>query len=117
LIPGRGWEFFSSPPRPDRFWGPSSFPSNGCQGSFPVGETDHSSPSSAEVKNAWSYNSTPQYAFMVLCSVEAKHKDKFALLYFADPEYIKLSRYHLSVSFRRCVCVDVITGLSHISYA
>jgi ATP/ADP translocase len=26
-------------------------------------------PSSAEVKNAWNYTSTPQYAFMALCSV------------------------------------------------
>jgi len=30
-------------------------------------EADHSPPSSAEVKNAWSYTSTPQYVFMVLC--------------------------------------------------
>jgi hypothetical protein len=28
--------------------------------------------SSAEVKNAWSYTSTPQYAFMVWCSVTKK---------------------------------------------
>jgi len=27
-------------------------------------EADHSPPSSAEVTNEWSYNSTPQYAFM-----------------------------------------------------
>jgi hypothetical protein len=27
-------------------------------------EAEHSPPSSAEVKNAWSYTSTPQYAFM-----------------------------------------------------
>jgi len=27
-------------------------------------EADHSSPSSAEVKNAWSYTSTAPYAFM-----------------------------------------------------
>jgi hypothetical protein len=29
--PGRGWEFFSSPPRPDRLWSPSSLLSNGYQ--------------------------------------------------------------------------------------
>jgi hypothetical protein len=28
-------------------------------------ETDYSPPSYAEVKNAWSYTSTPQYIFMV----------------------------------------------------
>jgi hypothetical protein len=33
-------------------------------------EADHSPPSSAKVKNAWSYTSTPQYAFMVWCSVK-----------------------------------------------
>jgi len=27
-------------------------------------EADHLLPSSAKVKNAWRYNSTPQYAFM-----------------------------------------------------
>jgi len=27
-------------------------------------EADHSPPSSAEVKNAWSYTATPQYVFM-----------------------------------------------------
>jgi hypothetical protein len=32
-------------------------------------------PSSAEVKNAWSYTSTPQYVFMAWCLV--KHRDNF----------------------------------------
>jgi hypothetical protein len=35
-------------------------------------EADHSPPSGAEVKNAWSYTSTPQYAFIAWCSVKAK---------------------------------------------
>jgi hypothetical protein len=38
-------------------------------------EFDHSSLSTAEAKNAWSYTSTPQYAFMAWCLV--KHKDNF----------------------------------------
>jgi hypothetical protein len=33
----------------------------------PGHEADHSPPSSAEVKNVWSYTSTSQYAFMVWC--------------------------------------------------
>jgi hypothetical protein len=37
-------------------------------------ETDHSPPSSAEVKNAWSYTSTPQYSVMEWCSVKAQGK-------------------------------------------
>jgi hypothetical protein len=35
-------------------------------------EADHSPPSSVEVENAWSYTSTPQYAFMAWCSVKAQ---------------------------------------------
>jgi len=30
----------------------------------------HSPPSGAEVQSAWSYTSTPQYAFMAWCSVK-----------------------------------------------
>jgi hypothetical protein len=39
----------------------------------PASEADHSSPSTAEVKNAWSYISTPKYVFMVWCLVT--HRD------------------------------------------
>jgi len=45
------WEFFSSPPCPDRLWGPPSLLSNGYQVFFPWGlvkrlgrEADHSPP-------------------------------------------------------------------------
>jgi hypothetical protein len=41
----------------------------------PGREADHSHPSSAEVKNAWSYTSTPQYVFLAWCLV--KHRDTF----------------------------------------
>jgi hypothetical protein len=34
-IPGRGWEFFSSPLCPDWIWAPPSLPSSGYQGFFP----------------------------------------------------------------------------------
>jgi hypothetical protein len=37
-----------------------------------VREADHSPPSSAEVKNVWSYTSTPQYTFTAWCSVKAQ---------------------------------------------
>jgi hypothetical protein len=68
-IPGRGWEFFSSPPRPERLWGPPSLLSNGYI--RPGREADSSPPPNADVKNAWSYISTPQYALMAWCSVKA----------------------------------------------
>jgi hypothetical protein len=35
-------------------------------------EATHSPPSNAELKNAWSYTSTPHYAFMSWCSVKKK---------------------------------------------
>jgi hypothetical protein len=38
----------------------------------PGREADHSPPPSAEVKFAWSYTSTPQYAFMAWCSVKVQ---------------------------------------------
>jgi hypothetical protein len=55
---GMGWEFFSSPPRPDklRLW---------VLGALSPGvnrqrlEADYAPPSSAEVTNALSYTSTP----------------------------------------------------------
>jgi hypothetical protein len=33
--PGRGWENFSLPPRPELLWDPSILLPNGYQGSFP----------------------------------------------------------------------------------
>jgi hypothetical protein len=41
----------------------------------PGDKAEHSSPSSVQVINSWSYTSTPQYAFMVWCLV--KYRDKF----------------------------------------
>jgi hypothetical protein len=43
----------------------------------PRREADHSPPSSAEVTNAWSYTSAPQYVFTAWCLV--KHRDTFNL--------------------------------------
>jgi hypothetical protein len=54
--PRRGSEFLSSPPCPDRLWGPPSLLINGYLGSFPGEvnrpgrEADHSPPSSAVVR-------------------------------------------------------------------
>jgi hypothetical protein len=45
----------------------------------PEHEADHSPSSSAEVKNAWSYTSTPRYVFIAWWLV--KHRDYFTLLY------------------------------------
>jgi hypothetical protein len=47
---------------------------------WPGSEADHSPPSSAEVKNAWIYTSTPQYAFTAWCLV--KHRDNFTFTFY-----------------------------------
>jgi hypothetical protein len=43
----------------------------------PGREADHSPPSSAEVKNAWSYTSNPQHVFMAWCLV--KHRTTYRI--------------------------------------
>jgi hypothetical protein len=50
----------------------------------PGHETDHSPPSNAEVKNAWSCDSIPQYVFMAWCVV--KHRTILFLLYTWDSD-------------------------------
>jgi hypothetical protein len=63
-IPGGGWEFFSSPPRPERLWSPPSlYPmvpeSLSLEVKWPGREADHSPPLVPRSKNEWSYTSTP----------------------------------------------------------
>jgi hypothetical protein len=59
-------------------------------GAFPLGvkrpgrEADHSPLSDAEVKNAWSYTSTPQYVFMAWCLVE--HRGNVTFTFFGKLE-------------------------------
>jgi hypothetical protein len=59
--------------------GPTQPPIHWLSGALSLGvkrlgcEADHSPPSSAYVKNAWSYTSTPQYVFMAWWLV--KHRD------------------------------------------
>jgi hypothetical protein len=74
--PGRGWELFSSPPHPNRLWGSTQPPIQWVPGALslrvkqPGREAYLSPPSSAVVKNVWSYTSTPQYIIMVWYSVK-----------------------------------------------
>jgi hypothetical protein len=63
-IPDRGKILFSPSKRPDWRWGRRNRLSNECRGFFggekrPVREVDHSRPSSAVLKNEWSYTSPP----------------------------------------------------------
>jgi hypothetical protein len=60
------------PTQPPVQWVPGSL---SLELKWPEREADHSPPSSAEVKNAWSYISIPQYVFMAWCLV--KYRDNF----------------------------------------
>jgi hypothetical protein len=79
-IRARGKCSFSPPLRPDRFW--TQPPIKWVPGAllprvkWAGREADHSSPSSTEVKNAWSYISTPPHAFMAWCLVKHGVKGK-----------------------------------------
>jgi hypothetical protein len=65
--------------------GATQHPLQWVQGALSLGikrperKADHSPPSSAEVKNAWSYTSTPQYVFMAWCLV--KHRENFTFTF------------------------------------
>jgi hypothetical protein len=99
LSPMRGWEFFSLHHcvQTGSEAHPASYPmgtralSLGVK--WPGSEADHSLPSSADIKNAWSYISTPQYTFMVWCSV--KVQGQLYLLPFTPTVYFLTSSHQL----------------------
>jgi hypothetical protein len=62
------------PTQPPIQWVPGALSSGVKQ---PGHEADHTPPSSADVKNARNYTSTPQYAFVAWCSVKKKNRDNF----------------------------------------
>jgi len=101
MISGGGWEFFSSPPRPDRLWGLPSLLFNGYGGrdlspavKGPRREADHSHSSSANVKEyvALYFHSPNMPSWR---SAQIKHRDNFTfyILIFingANPLNVKL---------------------------
>jgi len=98
--------FISSPPRPDRLWGPPSLLSNRYRGSYPGDKADrvwnHSPLPSAEV-NAWIHTSihpTRLHGVVLndardvfMMSYLVKHTDNFAFLHFMEAEHTRLL-YH-----------------------
>jgi hypothetical protein len=61
----------------------------------PGREADHSRPSSAEVKNEWSYIYTPQHVFMPRCLV--KPSDTFIVRVLRDPFVTHRERWWISI--------------------
>jgi hypothetical protein len=61
----------------------------------PGREADQSPPSSAKVKNAWSYTSTLQYALMSWCSVK-QHRDNFTFYHMYDVVHISVLEVNIS---------------------
>jgi hypothetical protein len=69
LIPSRGRNF-----------SPCHHVQTGPGAKRPGCEDDHSPPSSAEVKNAWKYTSTPSYIFMERCLVKNRMSSWYGTL-------------------------------------
>jgi hypothetical protein len=78
--PGRGWEFFSSPPRPDRLWSPPSLLSNEYRG---MKLTTHHLVTRSRMRGAISpFPNTPSWR-----GAQLKHRDKFTF-YLYTPLWI-----------------------------
>jgi hypothetical protein len=79
--------------------GPTQTPIQGVAGALSLGvkwpgrKADHSPPSSAEVNNAWSYTSTPQYIFMAWCSLKAQGQIYILTLPFCRSRTLCLSAH------------------------
>jgi hypothetical protein len=91
--PGRGKRFFSSPKRRDRLWAPLSLLLKGYRSPFPWvqrsrREVTHSPPSSAPVKNRWSYTSTP-------IRLHDLDRENFAFLWESGRSLMHLKSLHL----------------------
>jgi hypothetical protein len=82
--------------------GPTQPPIQWVPGALSLGvkqprhKADHL-PSSAKVKNAWNYTSTPQYTFMTWCSVKKKAQGQFYLLH--SPFTESLNHFHETEAF------------------
>jgi hypothetical protein len=83
-----GARIFTSPCRPHWLWSPLNFLLS-PEVKRPGLETDHSPPTSADVKKTRVYSSTPPYAFMV------KHRDNFNFFYLTRPQILFLEDSYL----------------------
>jgi hypothetical protein len=66
---------------------------------WPGHEADHSSPSSTEDKNAWSYISTPPICLHgVVLSLKKKHRNNFTFTFITRP-YRKSNNIHIYLEY------------------
>jgi hypothetical protein len=106
-----GREIFSTPPCPDRLWGPSSLLSNGYGGSFP--------PSSPEVKHGEAL--PPLHHTSSWCDAWLiEHGDSFALpftflLFHLELEWSPVEEHSELVQVDRVVCGSVHTNMHNNS--
>jgi hypothetical protein len=70
-----GMFLFATASKPAR--GPVSYPMGTRRVMRPGREADHSSPTSSEVKNVWSYTFTPSNVFMAWCLVKSRNNFTF----------------------------------------
>jgi hypothetical protein len=122
LNPVRGKRYFSSLKRAIRLWSPPNFLFSENRSSFPgkkgVGrEVNHAPPSTAKVKNAWSYTPTPSVFFH---GVDREMFTVFTLnrmtKFLADrrvPEY--LLHYHICEFRAHAYYIVLMKGKSAIS--
>jgi hypothetical protein len=117
--PGRGWEFFLFTTVSRPALGSTQPPIQWVLGALSLGvklpgrETDHSPPSSAQIKNGWSYTSPPQCASMVWCSVKKVQRQLYLTeLYFTLLYFTLLYTFHLLDNCQ----IPKISQLRHVCY-
>jgi hypothetical protein len=130
-IPGRGsngtlTSLFATASRPAL--GPTQTPIQCVRGALspgikrPVREADYSPPTSAEVKNAWNYTSTPLYVFMAWCLNKryvlmawclVKHRNNFTFLYAGKLWVLKIGYDHFHLHSFWFIITVILT--SHLT--
>jgi hypothetical protein len=81
----------------------------------PGREANHSHPSSFEVKNVWSYTSTPQYTFMACCSSKKKARGQLHLYPYMKCFFFLFSYFSvLLFHYHYCYCREKLLLLLHM---
>ena len=100
-IPGAIKRFFSSPRRPDQLWNPSSPLQNRHWGPYfgvkrPGHEANHSPPTTAKVKKAWSNTFISLYIFTTRLFI--KPRDNFIIFLYLELKFLHKHEIHIQRS-------------------